>query len=228
MSPHASWLLVNEVMPRLYSAVPNAVRPVGCEDHQELCQDGALMAAKMLVNAEKAGKKVTAGNVAYYTIQHLKSGRRSVGNSCADALSTGTQMLGKSSIGSMDEEVAQDSEFDAPLTWNDLISLDTDDPAQKAMRKIDWESFIQSLDKRLKLMLEWIAEGRPLAAVARKLKLSQSRVVQLKKKLVTMMREYFGDDIWRVLSDMPQWKINIMAMREWCACRFERNTASCV
>jgi hypothetical protein len=55
------------------------------------------MAAKMLVNAEKAGKKVTAGNVAYYTIQHLKSGRRSVGNSKADALATGTQKVGNNS-----------------------------------------------------------------------------------------------------------------------------------
>lgn len=77
-------------------------------------------------------------------------------------------------------------------------------------------------------MLEWIAEDRPLGAVARKLKLSQSRVVQLKEKLVTMIREHFGDDIWRVLADMPQWKINITAMRECSACRFERSTASWV
>lgn len=135
MGSHASCLLVNEVMPRFYSAVPNAVRPVGWEDHQELCKDGALMAAKMLVSGEKAGKKVTARNVVYYTIEHLKSCRRSVGNSCTSALSSGTQMLGQSSIGSMDKEVAQDSEFDAPFTWNDLISMDTDDPAQKAMRR---------------------------------------------------------------------------------------------
>ena len=116
MSPHASWILVNEVMPRLHSAIPNAVRCVGSEDHHELIQDGTHMAAKMLVNAEKAKKKVTAGNVAYYTIQHLKSGRRSVGNSCADALATGTQFTGNSSVGSMDEEVAQDYDFDVAMS----------------------------------------------------------------------------------------------------------------
>lgn len=71
MSPHTSWLLVNEVMPRIHSAVPHAVRCVGSEDHQELIQDGAHMAAKMLINAENNGKKVTAGNIVYYTIQHL-------------------------------------------------------------------------------------------------------------------------------------------------------------
>src|SRR5688572_8810323 len=119
MSPKSSWILVNEVMPRIYSAVPNAVRCVGSEDHQELCQDGAAMAAKMLVNAEKAGKKVTAGNIAYYTILHLKTGRRSVGNSVADALSTGTQFVGNSSVGSMDEEVVFEYDHEGAMTWND-------------------------------------------------------------------------------------------------------------
>jgi hypothetical protein len=65
-------MLVNEVMPRVHSAIPHAVKPVGSEDHHELIQDGTAMAAKMLVNAELNQKKVTAGNVAYYTIQHLK------------------------------------------------------------------------------------------------------------------------------------------------------------
>ncbi|MGV3773081.1 MAG: hypothetical protein ACO1QB_09290 [Verrucomicrobiales bacterium] len=45
----------------------------------------------------------------------------------------------------MDEEVAQEYEFDVAMTWNDLISLDTDDPSQQAMRKLDWEIFIQNL-----------------------------------------------------------------------------------
>jgi hypothetical protein len=80
-------------------------------------------------------------------------------------------------------------QFDVPLTWNDLISLDTDDPAQQAMRKLNWESFTLSLDKRLKLMLKWIADGRTLAGMASKLKLSQTRVAQLKEKLVTIMQE---------------------------------------
>ena len=53
-----------------------------CEDAQELIQDATAFAAKLLHNVEQSGKKVTAGNITYYTIQHIKSGTRSTG-SCA-------------------------------------------------------------------------------------------------------------------------------------------------
>src|ERR1700722_11842198 len=76
MSPQAGFILHEQVVPRLRSAVPHAVHCVGCEDAEELVQDGTAMAARMLDSAEKAGKQVTPGNVAYYAIQHLKSGRR--------------------------------------------------------------------------------------------------------------------------------------------------------
>jgi len=51
-----------------------------------LIQDATCLAARILHNAEQKGKKVTAGNIAYYSIQHSKSGRRSSGNSCVDVL----------------------------------------------------------------------------------------------------------------------------------------------
>jgi hypothetical protein len=37
------------------------------------------------------------------------------------------------------------------------------------------------------------------------------------------MQEYFGEEIWAVLAALPQWKINQMAIREYRACRYERN-----
>jgi len=64
MSPQAGYLLQEEVVPRLRSAVPHAVRCVGCEDAQELIQDGTAMAARMLESDERAGKTVTPGNIA--------------------------------------------------------------------------------------------------------------------------------------------------------------------
>ena len=85
-----------------------------------------------------------------------------------------------------------DYQFDAPLTWNDLISIDSDDPAQKAMRKLDWEAFIQSLDKRTETLLQWLAEGRTMSTLAERWKLSMTRMVQIKTSLVTKMREYFA------------------------------------
>ena len=40
MSPQAGLMLVEEIAPRLRSAIPNAVRRVGAEDSEELVQDG--------------------------------------------------------------------------------------------------------------------------------------------------------------------------------------------
>ena len=86
MTPETGLLLLNEVVPRLRSAIPNNVKAVGCEDHEELIQDAICMAAKLYDNAEKAGKKVTPGNIVYYTIQHARSGRRSYGTFSVDPL----------------------------------------------------------------------------------------------------------------------------------------------
>ena len=41
MSPHAGYLLQEEVVPRLASAIPNKVAFVGSEDAEELIPDGA-------------------------------------------------------------------------------------------------------------------------------------------------------------------------------------------
>ena len=86
MSPRASWILIHEVIPRLQSAVSSSVRPLGCEDSEELVQDGTAIAAGLLSSAEAKGKQITGGNAAYYTLQHLRAGRRSTGFSRADAL----------------------------------------------------------------------------------------------------------------------------------------------
>ena len=77
MSPQAGCVLQDQVVPRLRGAIPKVVHCLGAEDHNELIQDATAMAAKMMHNVELAGKQVTPGNIAYYTIQHQKSGRRS-------------------------------------------------------------------------------------------------------------------------------------------------------
>ena len=74
MSPQAGFVLMEEIAPRLRSAIPQCVHKVGAEDDEELYQDGLAMAAKLLDGLERRGKQVTPGNVAYYTILHLKSG----------------------------------------------------------------------------------------------------------------------------------------------------------
>src|ERR1035437_3036319 len=94
MSPRSGWLLVNEIVPRLRSAVPLVAHCIGAEDPEELIGDATLHATRILHSAESRGKTITAGNAAFYAVQHTKSGRRSTGNSCADVMAAGTQLHG--------------------------------------------------------------------------------------------------------------------------------------
>lgn len=97
---------------------------IGYEDAEELVQDSICIAAKLLDNCEKANKKVTPGNIACYTILHMKSGRRSHGSSNADALGTGTQLNGRSTTTSLDEPV-DGAELGEEFSVSDVFSTDT-------------------------------------------------------------------------------------------------------
>jgi hypothetical protein len=77
--------------PRI-KAVTSHFKVVGSEDHEEVAQDAIALAAKMLHNTEVHQKTVTAGNIAYCSIQQAKSGRGSVEYSNADAPATATQV----------------------------------------------------------------------------------------------------------------------------------------
>jgi len=56
MSPQAGWILQDQIVPRLCSAIPNSVPCIGAEDHQELIRDGINMAARMIDRVESQGK----------------------------------------------------------------------------------------------------------------------------------------------------------------------------
>lgn len=57
----------------------------------------------MLHAAERAGKRVTAGNIAFYALKSVKSGRRSTGTSKLDVMAVRTQMQGRARLASLAE-----------------------------------------------------------------------------------------------------------------------------
>ena len=70
MSPENEQLLVQEIAPRIRGSLSHAVQ-VGADDPAELAQDGIAIAAALLASAEARGKKVSAGNVAFYATRLL-------------------------------------------------------------------------------------------------------------------------------------------------------------
>ena len=221
MSPQAGWILQEEVVPRLRSAIPRNVRQIGYEDADELVQDSICIAAKLLDNCERANKKVTAGNIAYYTILHMKSGRRSHGSSNADALGTGTQLHGRSTTTSLDEPV-DGAELGEEFSVSDVFSTDDEDPGQKAARKIDWAVFMASLSDREISVVEGLLMGLNGSEVGRALGIDPSSIRYFKQRLAMKILEHFGHDILAEIRRMPGWKNSLNCNREKLACRNHR------
>ena len=105
MSPKAGFVLMDQIAPRLRATIPHVVRPTGSEDAEELLQDALAMAAQMLHALEARGKEVTVGNICYYVVLLMKSGRRSQSANRTDVLSPGTMLDGKSCALSLEESV---------------------------------------------------------------------------------------------------------------------------
>ena len=220
MSPQAGWILQEEIVPRLRSAIPRNVNQIGSEDAEELIQDATVMAAKLLDRTEQLGKRVTPGNIAYYTILHMKSGRRSISSSNSDALGTATQLNGRSTTTSFDEPaMCEDGE---EFTLNDVLSVDAEDPSQIAARKMDWESFLIGLTTREKTVIEYLLAGKNISQAAVMFKVSPSTMQQCKNSLAIRILDYMGPDILQEIRRLPGWKNNLNAERELLACKFDR------
>ena len=224
MSPQAGWILQEEIAPRLYGAIPRSVLCVGAESSEELVQDGIAMAAKMIDRVESQGKlgKVTASNIAYYTIQHLKSGRRANGSSTTDIMASATQLNGLTRLHSLNEVVAQsDCGFEI-FELQDVISQDDEDPSTLATRKIDWDAFMAGLSKMEMLVVEFLSNGKTLREAARSVGVCDSTMQNYRNKVAQKLLEFMGADILQDIAQIPGWRIGLDCERESSACRAER------
>ncbi len=223
MTPAAGDLLMEHIAPRLRSAIPKVVKPVGSEDAEELVQDAIVLAAQMLDAVERNGKTVTPGNIAYYTILHIKSGRRSQSASRADALSPGTQLDAKSCLLSMEDEVGYDPETDEPIALGELLASHHEDPSTAGARNVDWEVFLASHDYRYGIIVAGMIEGKQLSETARGCGGGgYYRLRELREKLAVELREFMGQEAVMDSLRVPTWRGNIAAHHERAACQADR------
>ena len=218
MSPEAGICLMEQIAPRLKAAVPY-IKGVGTEDAEELFQDGLAMAAKLLHDLEQRGKVVTGGNVAWYTILHLKSGRRSHSANRTDAYSSGCQLDGKCQVLSTETEIGWDPELNEPIRLGEFLSCEQDDPSTRACRNIDWDEFIDSHDYRYGILLKDMAEGKDVLSRSKEWGAKYSQVRVLKEQMETDLREHMGPDAVSDAMRRPTWFGDLHAERERSACR---------
>jgi DNA-directed RNA polymerase specialized sigma24 family protein len=225
MTPENEQLLVQEIAPRLRSAVSHSVPQVGADDVGELVQDGLALAATLLASAEARGKQVSAGNVSYYAAKLVRQGRRSTGQSTTDVLSPRTQITGRSRVVSLEEPVKYEEGSEEPLVLGEVLASEAEDPSATGARNLDWQAFTATLDELARTILQCLADERPLLEVAHAAGVSRSTIQTHKNRLTDAVRAFMGPELMQELQRPPQWRINIRATRERLACRYERSLA---
>ena len=226
MSSHADTVLIDEIVPRLRNTIPHQVSFVGAEDAEEVLQDATLMAARLLASARAKGKQVTPGNIAYYTMLHIRSGRRSHSASASDAMGTRTQIVGNSRVSSMEAPVASDDASpEDPLTLGDVLASDAEDPSEKAARNLDWRALLATLDERTLAVLHSMADEVRLQEVATRHGVCRTTVQGWRNQLTELVRTFMGADVLRLIQRTPRWRENLFALREQMACRLDRRMA---
>jgi FixJ family two-component response regulator len=113
-------------------------------------------------------------------------------------------------------------ELGEEFTVNDVLSLDDEDPGQKAARKMDWEFFLTSLTEKEKAVVEYLLAGRALTELAKSLGIDRSAVQQFKYRLADKIMDYMGPSILQEIQRKPGWKNSLNTQRERMACRIDR------
>lgn len=132
MSPAAALILETQIYPIIRSTIPRKAKPIGSEDYQELVQDATAIAAAMIDSTEQSGKAPIPSSIAYYSIQRIKSGRRSYGDTRTDVMNPGYQMDNEGSVCSMQAPVG--GREDEDFTVGDMIASRTEDISAKVLR----------------------------------------------------------------------------------------------
>ncbi len=205
MSPTLQQQFVKQILPIIIAVVPKAIKPIGCEDREELVQDALAMACEGADSLEKRGKQIIARSVAYYAIQRLKSGRRFKQAGRSDVLSTGCR-LHNCRVESLDAPVEQHNEDGEHLTLGDMIAARKDDPAQRAIRHLDWSGFTLDLDQRKQRILTGTAAGFAVKELATEINVSPPRIVQLKREIAADARGYWGESVLQDAGERPVWR----------------------
>ena len=157
------------------------------------------------VRRQQGARGLFALGLAYYTLQRLKSGRRSTGSGRTDVMSPACRLDGNCSLTSMDEPLRAGDDGEEP-TLGDAIAGRGDDPCQMAVRNADWSEFMAGLDGAQRYIVRATAEGESLNDQAARLQVSPPAVCQRRHTIGRRARQFWGDTVLADAQTQPLWR----------------------
>jgi len=180
------------LLPQIVTQAKIAFRTLKPDARAEMVQEvvcNALQAFTRLVQLKKTDIAYAAP-LARFGIKQARDGRKVGGHlNCLDVSSAYCQKLKNVVLDRLDQF---DQETNA---WQEVLVEDKHaDASQIVQTKLDMSDWLASLNRRDRRVAEFLAQGETTRAAARKFKVSDGRISQLRKELAANWQRFVGDE----------------------------------
>ena len=189
----AAWHAAFEAMlPVITKHAKIAFRHLQPEAREEAIQETVCNACQAYARLVELGKTDVAfpSALARFGVSQTRDGRKVGGNlNVRDVLSDYCQQRKKLLVERLDRH---DSEEDA---WAEILVEDKHaGPAETAIVRIDFAAWLQFLPRRLRKIATFLANGETTSAAAKRFRVSQGRISQIRRELLLAWHRFQGDE----------------------------------
>ena len=182
-----------EMVPAIETHAKIAFRSLDAEAREEAIQEvicNACCAYARLVELKKTNLAYPSA-LARFGVAQTKDGRKVGGKlNCRDVLSEYCQQKKNLLIERLDQF---DSEDEA---WEEILVEDRHaGPAETAITRIDFATWLQLLPRRLRKIAIFLANGETTGTAANKFRLSKGRISQIRRELCETWHRFQGDEM---------------------------------
>jgi hypothetical protein len=179
-----------ELLPAIREQAEYAFRRVPVDAREDLILEVVAAAYVLFVSLCRRGKTalVYPTPLAKFAIRHVREGRR-IGSRCnsLDITSPCSCAAKRITIERLDR-------FNRRGEWREVLVEDrTSGPAEIAMTRLDFASWLSTLSNRDRQLAEELVLGETTGRVARTFRISAARVSQLRRELCANWHRFVGE-----------------------------------
>jgi hypothetical protein len=191
IAPPAWHVAFEAMIPVIETYAGVAFRHLPPEAREEAIQETVCNACVAYARLEELGKTgvARASVLATFAIRQTRGGRKVGGTlNCRDVLSPYCQQKKSLLIERLDIHGIEEQ------MWVEILVEDKHaGPAETAISRIDFSTWLKRLPGRLRKIALFLANGETTSATAKRFRLSQGRVSQIRRQLYLAWHQFQGD-----------------------------------